>query len=148
MSSLAPPQPGATWAQAGERPWQAPVTVGGLAALGTAVLAVVDPVTTHVPLCPLKALTGLDCPFCGSLRAVHALTRFDVARALDHNAMFTLAVPALVICWTVWFLRSLGRPLPESWRLPARTTAVALAVALAFGVARNVPALAWLGSTA
>ena len=129
------------------RPWQAPITVGALTVAGTLALAVVNPNTTHVPLCPLKALTGLDCPFCGSLRAVHALTRADLSQALDHNAMFTLAVPGLIVCWAIWLARSLGGPVPRSWRFPAGASTVAFVIVLAFGVARNTTAFAWLGST-
>ena len=124
------------------------MTAGVVAAVGTLVLAVGDPNTTDVPLCPLHALTGLDCPFCGSLRAVHALTRLDVGAALDHNVLFTAAVPAIVVLWTVWLVRSLGRPTLSRWDLPRRTGPVLLGVALVFGVLRNLPALAWLGATA
>ena len=147
MSSLIAPPQGSTSFSARERPWQAPVTVGTLTVVGTLALAVVNPNTTHVPLCPLKALTGLDCPFCGSLRAVHSLTRANLGQALDHNALFTLAVPGLIICWAIWLVRAVGGPIPHSWRFPTGASAVALVVVLAFGVARNTTAFAWLGST-
>lgn len=130
------------------RTWTAPVTTGAVALAGTAVLAIGDPNTTHIPLCPLKALTGIDCPFCGGLRAVHALTRLDVVRALDHNLLFTASVPALVVIWAVWLARSLGRPVAAGRQLPAATMPVVVAVALAFAVARNIAAFDWLGSGA
>ena len=87
------PGPAATADASG--PWSGPVVVGALAVAGTALLAAVDPSARDVPLCPLKAITGLDCPFCGSLRAVHALAHLDLATALDHNVLFTLSVPFL-----------------------------------------------------
>lgn len=147
VSSLAPPSvapPGFTVGKT----WAAPVTTGVAAVAGTAVLAVGNPNTIHVPLCPLRAVTGLDCPLCGSLRAVHSLTRTDLATALDHNLLFTVSVPALVVCWAVWLSRSLGRPLVAHRPLPRFAKPVLVAVTVAFGVLRNLPAFAWLGSGA
>ncbi|MEO6627913.1 MAG: DUF2752 domain-containing protein, partial [Aquihabitans sp.] len=85
-------------------------------------------------------------PFCGSLRAVHALTRANIGQALDHNALFTLAVPGLIVGWAIWLVRSIGGPIPHSWRLPTAASAVAWMVVLVFGVARNTTAFAWFGS--
>lgn len=147
MSSLAPPPvapPGFTVGRA----WTAPVTTGVAALAGTAVLAVGNPNTTHVPLCPLRAITGLDCPLCGSLRAVHSLTRADLGAALDHNLLFTVSVPALVVFWAVWLSRSLGCPLVADRPLPRFAKPALVGLALVFGVFRNLPAFAWLGSGA
>lgn len=148
MSSLAPPPVAPPPTFGVERPWVAPVIVGALALAGTAVLAVVDPTGTDVPLCPLHALTGLDCPLCGSLRAVHALTRVDLGAAFDHNVLFTASIPALVLCWAIWLTGALGRPVATRLRLPTWTGAAVLGVALVFGVLRNLPALTWLGAGA
>jgi hypothetical protein len=148
VTDLAPTSTGPPAGFAVERPWRAPTVAGGLALAGTAVLAVVDPEGTHVPLCPLRAVTGLDCPLCGSLRAVHALTRADLLEALDHNLLFTASIPALVVCWAVWLGRALGRDPAPGRHLPVRTGAVLLGLALLFGFLRNLPALSWLGSGA
>ncbi len=112
-----------------------------------------NPNTTHIPLCPFRAVTGLDCPFCGSLRAVHSLAHVDVVGAASHNLLFTLAAPlAWWLGWVAWGWprRSATRcewppPLP---RPPAtRRRAVAFwTVVAAFGVARNLPSLSWLAS--
>ncbi|QXC61203.1 DUF2752 domain-containing protein [Aquihabitans sp. G128] len=143
-SSLAPPPPRFV----ARRDARAPITVGVAALAGTVVLAVGDPNTTHVPLCPLKALTGIDCPFCGSLRAVHSLAHLDVVGALDHNVLFTLAAPFLVVGWAIWLLRSTGRPVLPRWQLPASSNVAFAVLAVVFMVARNLPAFAWLGSGA
>ena len=130
------------------RPWQAPVTAGIAVVVGTVVLGVGNPNTTHVPLCPLHAATGLDCPFCGSLRAVHSLAHVDIAGALDHNIMFTLAVPFLIVGWVLWLARSLGRPLVARERLPRAVTVACWIIAITFGIVRNIPEFSWLGSGA
>lgn len=131
-----------------------PLRVGAAALAATAVLAVGNPNTTHVPLCPLKAVTGLDCPLCGSLRAVHALTRGDIAGAANHNLLFTVAAPFLVLAWGWWLLDTLDRRPPgtqlvEAYRrhaTPLRWVGIALLVT--FAVVRNLPSMSWLGSTA
>ena len=59
------------------RPWLAPVSVAVAAAAGCLYLQWQDPSAPDamLPRCPTKMLTGLDCPLCGSLRCVRALTR-------------------------------------------------------------------------
>jgi hypothetical protein len=106
----------------------------GCVALG--VVAVVDPSeTTLTPPCPLRALTGLDCPLCGATRATHALVRGDVLTALDFNALYVAALPVVLVVGLLWLMR--GR-LPDVTRR-ARTAWVLLSVGVAFAVLRNVP---------
>src|SRR6266513_4699752 len=47
------------------------------------------------PRCPLHAMTGLHCPGCGSLRAVHSLLHGDIGAALHFNALLILSLPFL-----------------------------------------------------
>lgn len=69
-----------------------------VAAVG--IIAVVVYLATHNPesapalRCPFKALTGYDCPGCGTQRAVHALFHADFAAAWRYNAAL---MPALVL---------------------------------------------------
>src|SRR4051794_10476989 len=101
-----------------------------------ALLAVVDPNHPgHYPVCPVKALTGLDCPGCGSLRAVHALSHGDVLGALDHNGLFVVFLPVMVLSAVLW---ARSRPQP-AW-LSARYTGWAVfAVVIGWAVVRNLP---------
>lgn len=131
-------------AQAGPR--AAVLPLGLLAAAGAlalAVQAVFDPFTQHIPLCPVRAATGLLCPGCGAIRAVHALLEGDPALALHSNALLVLLLPiaaAWLAIWTVRRMRGSSRTmLPPSWLV------VTLAViALLFGALRNLPALSVL----
>lgn len=120
--------------------------IGLLAA--TAYIRVVDPNEPgHYPMCPTLALLGIDCPGCGGLRATHALANGDVWAALDHNALFVIAVPLLVAAWAVWSYRAWTGVTPA---LTPRREAIAriapmglLLVAMVFAVVRNfVPYLA------
>lgn len=123
---------------------RAPVlaAAAGLAACGYVYAA--DPSQPgHFPPCPLKALTGLDCPFCGGLRATHDLLHGNVAAAVDLNALTTLFVLpvalVLLVGWTVQRWR--GRPFEV--RIPTPVTAAIVVAVLAFTVVRNVPGMPW-----
>ena len=133
-----------------------PLAVGVLGLAATAYVGLVDPNQAgHYPLCPTKYLSGLDCPGCGGLRAVHSLATGDVGGALDHNAFAVLVLlPLAVLLWGRWLVRSWrGDPpstTPSWWQRPAAMWAF-VAVMAVFTVLRNVsgvPALAWLGSSA
>jgi hypothetical protein len=96
-----------------------------------------DPNRTHVPLCPLHALTGIWCPFCGGLRSAYELTRLHLSAALHDNLVVVAAAPVVLALWIDGILRErsgLGRR-----RIP-RPAVLAVVVALiAFTVVRNLP---------
>lgn len=116
-----------------------------LAALALIVASVVvlrsfDPASSVLfPPCPLHWLTGLYCPGCGSLRAIHQLLRGNLAGAFAFNPFAVLALPFLAyggLSYAV--LRMRGRRLPHVF-LPSGwiwTLGVAIVV---FGIARNIP---------
>lgn len=117
---------------------------------GCALLAVADPDEGGpYPTCPTRALLGLDCPACGTLRGVHAALRGRLGEALDHNLLLLVGLPLAAVVWAGWLAEARGGNLPRprwpSWALP-----VGVALAIAFTVARNLPVegLGWLASTA
>ncbi len=117
--------------------------------IATGIVARIDPNQPgHYPMCPTLALFGIDCPACGGLRATHALANGDLLRAMDHNLLFVLAVPLIIVGWVVWFYRSwTGTRWADSPRKRAFTKwgpIALLAVLVVFGVARNF--LPYLGS--
>ena len=140
---------------------RAPLAVGLGALLASAYVGLVDPnAPGHYPLCPTKAFTGLDCPGCGGLRAVHSLVHGDITGALDHNAFVVLVVlPGAIVLWARWLWRTWkgtdadgeGGREPADVALPSPVLVWSVvALAVAFTVVRNVsgvPALAWLGAT-
>jgi hypothetical protein len=117
---------------------------GAAAAAAVAVTGWIGPSDDGVPLCPSKIVFGIDCPLCGATRAVGALARGHVGNALDHNVVFTVAVPFMVVLWAIWAVRSWNhRPFP---RIPWNRTATLATAAflLAFLVVRNLEATAWM----
>jgi hypothetical protein len=125
------PQPGKV--QSGSGPWW----VAAVVLLGVAVDAAVDPTRTHIPLCPLHAATGLDCPLCGGLRAVDELVRGHVATALRDNALLVAALPVVLGVWLAW-VTSPDRSV-RSRRWPAAVRIGVIVVAVGFAVVRNLP---------
>jgi hypothetical protein len=118
---------------------RAPLAVGGVVALATAYVAADDPAAAgHSPGCPLLALTGLYAPFCGSLRAVHALAHGDVAAAIGLHVLTVTGLAVLAGLWVVQVGRGLrGRRTPVV--LPATAGPVLLVIAVVFAVLRNLP---------
>lgn len=43
--------------------------------------------------CPFKVMTGLDCPGCGSQRAVHEILHGNFRSAVAFNPLFVIALP-------------------------------------------------------
>ncbi|MEV0679740.1 DUF2752 domain-containing protein [Actinosynnema sp. NPDC050436] len=91
------------------------------------------------PACPLYALTGIQCPACGSTRMVHALLHGDLAAAWRFNAVMLVAgLPLLAWLWVRW-LRSARRG-ERTPPLPAKVGVPVVALAVVWMLVRN---LAW-----
>ena len=45
------------------------------------------------PKCPIKSATGLDCPGCGSQRALHYLLKGDIKQSFFQNPLLYVLVP-------------------------------------------------------
>ena len=114
----------------------APHRLAAAALVAGAIDAIGDPSRTHAPLCPLHALTGLWCPLCGGLRAVHALSRGHVQSAVHDNAMLVLALPVIVVLWAQWAARTRSGRARRRW--PRGATLAVIATLAAFTVLRNL----------
>lgn len=123
----------------------APAATAVAAGAGCGLIALVDPGETRgYPVCPFRVLTGLWCPVCGSTRAVHALLHADLAAAASFNVLLLLAIPAIGYAWLAWASPRVGGPgLPRPGLAPGVWWGL-LALALAYGVLRNLPAFAVL----
>ena len=127
---------------------RAPIIAGTAGLLACGYVYFQDPGEPgHYPPCPLKLLTGLDCPFCGSLRATHELMHGNLPVAIDLNALTVFVIlpvtMALLIAWTVqrWRGKRFEVDTPR-WLSVAMVVGV-----LAFTVVRNLPGM-WWGTTA
>ncbi|WP_231496769.1 DUF2752 domain-containing protein [Prevotella sp. 10(H)] len=50
------------------------------------------------PQCPFHSLTGLDCPGCGSQRAIHHLLHLHIKDAFLSNPLLILGIPYILFC--------------------------------------------------
>ena len=119
-----------------------------LAVAGTAVALVAavtllyfyEPTTAgFFPVCALHAMTGLDCPGCGGLRAVHQLSHGNIAAAWHFNPLFVALLPLAFWLGFRELVRIVtGRQLPGFVTRPIMGW-VLIGVALVFGIVRNIP---------
>lgn len=126
-----------------------PVAVAGAAAVGCLVLGLVDPTQSRlVPPCPFKALTGLDCPGCGTTRAMHQLFTGHPGAAVGLNAVTMLAIPIVVWWWLAWALPSMGGPTIVRPRMSPRILGWLVVGLVTFTLVRNLPMAPfnWLGT--
>lgn len=109
-----------------------------LAAVMTVNLAAPEVLLDLVPPCPLKAMSGYECPACGAGRAISALGRGDLAAAWRLNFLAVLGVAMVPVFAVAEYRRrhsgqrQVSRPL-----LPAVAVGLAAASVL-YGIARNV----------
>src|SRR6516164_3101803 len=129
-----------TWRNRFLPPRALPVAaVIALVAAASVVLFLFDPGHYRFyPRCLLYQTTGLLCPGCGSLRALHQLLNGQVLAAIHYNALLVLATP--IAAWlTVRSLIRSRRGQPQSLEFHPAWMWVALAAVFLFGVLRNLP---------
>ena len=115
-----------------------------LLCLATALgyVAVADPHDRSVPIprCPIKLVSGWDCPACGGMRVAHDLLHGDVRRALRDNLFLVVASPLLLY---LLYRRAVSLRTGERYEAPARISYGLLTAAVVWGVVRNLPVWPW-----
>jgi hypothetical protein len=119
-----------------------PARLAALLTLATAGDVALDPQHTHVPLCPFHSLTGMQCPFCGSLRAVDNLVRGHPLTALHDNLLLVAALPVLAVAWLDWVARRRTGRRARRW--PRTATVWLVLLLVGYAVLRNLPSMAAL----
>jgi hypothetical protein len=121
------------------RTWHTLVVLA-IVAIGSSVLFLFNPAQHgFYPLCVFHKLTGLNCPGCGALRALHQLSHGHVLEALRLNALLVLALPFLLFALTrAWWQQQAGNRQTRPLLRPVWVWMM-LVVIVAFGILRNLP---------
>ncbi len=83
----------------------------GAVALAAAALFFFDPATAgFYPPCLFKTVFGVQCPGCGSLRAVHQLLHGNLQEAWSLNKPFLIALPLAAAAALFTLLRKSSSP--------------------------------------
>lgn len=124
-------------------PWSlgAPIAVAAFAVLACGAIWVGDPTTPNgpFPVCPTKALLGLDCPGCGSLRMLYCLMHGDLLAAARFNALGLAAVVLLVWAYAVWIYGRVAGRHVRGWQHHRRAAVATLSLVVVWFVVRNIP---------
>jgi hypothetical protein len=111
-----------------------------LTGLALTLLFFVNPEQSRLlPPCPFRAVTGVECPGCGSARAVHHLLHGRAVAAFRLNPLLALFAPFLMRGFlSSALLVARGRPLPPL-AIGAGWIWLLLGTTLAFWLVRNTP---------
>jgi hypothetical protein len=125
-------------ASARERLFAVVLTLSSLAAL--LILRLFNPASSGLfPPCPFRALTGLNCPGCGTTRALHQLLNGHPVVAFDLNPLMVLALPFMAYVFVSYALVAVrGRGLPKV-HVANPLIWVIFWVIVSFWVLRNIP---------
>jgi hypothetical protein len=119
----------------------APLLVAASTTLVCAATWVGDPMTPGgpLPVCPTKALLGIDCPGCGSARMLYSLMHGNVLAAARFNALGLVALVLLVWAYAAWtYGRVTGRRV-RGWQHQRWAAMVTLLLVTGWFVVRNLP---------
>lgn len=92
----------------------------------------------NFPPCPVRHYTGLLCPGCGTLRALHELLHGHFGAAFQYNPLTVIFLPFLLYAGVsrlskIFFQKQLPRLMTRPWMSWG-----ILLVVIVFGILRNV----------
>lgn len=129
-----------------QRVWKG-VLIAATVGLVVTVFFLFDPVrSSFYPACLFHNLTGLNCPGCGGLRALHHLTHGEILAAFHCNPLLMVLLPIVAFLTFRWFRRGSEAFDGNSVFFRPATIGTLLAVTLVFTILRNLPwpAFAWM----
>jgi len=83
--------------------------LGGFIAYGLGLSALYATTGIGLP-CPLRELTGWQCPFCGGTRMGSALLHLDIGAAFAYNPVVLVGLVVLGVLGAVWVIEAAGGP--------------------------------------
>ena len=104
------------------------------------VLYCYNPATTSLyPSSPFRALTGLYCPGCGTLRGLHQLLHGHLITAFGLNPLMVISLPFLICSYINYGFEAIkGKPLLKIF-IPPQWIWFLLQAIIAYWIVRNIP---------
>lgn len=100
---------------------------------------------THLGIpCVFNLITGLHCPGCGISRMFLSLASLDFKTAFSYNAFVTVCGPIAAIFVLRHYIIYILKGNQKSDKLETVLLVIALGLAIAFGILRNIPAFSFL----
>jgi len=92
---------------------------------------------TWMPHCPVKQLTGYDCPSCGSQRAFHALLHGNLTDAVMYNPFLVISLPYFICVVLGYMKNGFGRMMKQIFHSKVSIT-VYIVLFFAWWIIRNI----------
>ena len=92
------------------------------------------------PRCTLYTLTGIYCPGCGCLRAIHQLSHGQVLSALHDNLLLVAGLILLGVDGAQFLYRRMNSGSAQLWVMRPMVIKCGIAVIILFAVLRNIHA--------
>lgn len=111
-----------------------------IALVGGVVYYLFSPLeSSFFPKCPFHSITGLDCPGCGSQRALHYLTHFEIKKAFLSNPLLIMAIPYILTgIYFEYFGGKENYPRIRKILFGKNAAVIVLIVVLLFWIGRNL----------
>ncbi|GAB6008028.1 DUF2752 domain-containing protein [Dysgonomonas reticulitermitis] len=95
--------------------------------------------SSFFPKCPFHSITDLDCPGCGSQRALHHLTHLEIKKAMISNPLLIMAIPYIFTgIYFEYFGGKENYPRMRRILFGKNATVTVLIVVLLFWIGRNL----------
>lgn len=119
-----------------------PWILGAACVVAAIIYFFIDPADARwMPKCMLYVTTGIQCPGCGSQRAIHSLLHADLKAAFRANALTVAAIPYLLLLAFSEIRRERFPVLYRKLHNPKGIIIVAIII-LGWGIVRNfIPTL-------
>ena len=121
--------------------WAPPLAIAAGGVCVCAVVAWGNPTVPGgpLPVCPTKALLGIDCPGCGGMRMVYSLLHLDLPAAIHYNALGLVGLVVAALSYGVWVWNRATGASVRQWYETRYAARIALVLVVGWVIVRNVP---------